>query len=105
MNIESFNFTQDQLMEITRLFKYFYSCNHEPRSNSKVDGIQTFIDKNNDFFCSYCLHEIADNGGIKINCIYIEIDKMGKKVYLNELYDNPATLGLRFAKMQEIKIG
>lgn len=104
MNIKQYNFTQNQLNTILALFKYFHSCNHDFKSNCKVDGVQTFIDKNNDFYASYCLHELTDNGGFNISLVYIKIDTQGVKEYLNDKYENPANLGLRFAKMQEIKI-
>lgn len=104
MDISKFNFTDIQLQEIYKLYNKFNECNNGLMSNCKISAIQTYIDKKNDFFCSYLCQNMTENGLFN-KCEYVQIATDGTVIDLNDLLDNDIfAIVKRLNTMIEIKL-
>ena len=103
MNLDKNMFTKQQYVAILELYNYIYKCNNDVSSTCKIDGIQAYVDRHNDFFLAYAFHN-ASGGGLNSTAEYIMIDKYGKKIDLTKLYSEIEPIVRRLNKMTELNI-
>ena len=95
------DFTGQQLLKIHDILQYIGECNGIG-SNCKVDGIQMFKDKQNNFYISYAFHSIEERGP-KSTLEYFQVDTEGNKIDLKQRYENVSDIVTKLARLDEIK--
>ena len=95
-------FTEEQLKSIYNKLDEIHKTNTNIGTNSKIDGIQYFTDKNSNFYISYCYTSYSDY--MNVTLMYFNINPFGATIYLNDLYNNVSDISLRFNKYFEIKL-
>ena len=99
--LTEYGFTSDQLRAIYNFLRYAYQTSQE--GNEKLEGVEYFIDKANNFYVSYCLK--TTEGGQETTALkYIVISEFGETTDLTPLYDNPNDLVKRYEKFYKIEI-
>jgi hypothetical protein len=101
-SILDYGFTNEQLASIYKELSIIKDTNNSLMSSSKIDGIQYFIDRYNNFYIAYCLIDYLSENPAKL--VYIKIDGQGTITFLNDLYTNVADIAKRFEAYSEIKL-
>lgn len=101
-SITDYGFTPDQLKEIYNQLNVIHTANTDIRSNAKIDGVQYYIDRYNNFYISYCMIDYTNNGFASL--VYLKVNNLGETEVLNDIYSNVSDIAKRFEFYQEIKL-
>lgn len=99
----SYGFSESQLVSIYNLLKVIQETNTAISSNSKIDGVEYFMDKYKNFYVSYCLSDYSE-GGLQTNLIYTSINPFGEVINLNSIYNNSEDIVKKLEKCQKISL-
>jgi hypothetical protein len=103
MSIQTINdFTPEQIIKIHELLEWIGECNGIG-SDCKVDGIELFKDKRNNFYASYAFHSYSERGP-SAELAYVEINREGERIDLTKKYENTSDIAIKLAKLEKIKL-
>lgn len=95
------DFTIDQMSKIHDFVAWAHKCNNSKDSDSKVEMLQMYKDKDNSFFASYFFH--GYRSGQQCSCAeYVQIDRKGKKTDMRDTYPSTAAIAVKFQKLEPI---
>jgi len=98
-----YGFSNEQLVSIYNLLKMIKETNTDIASNSKIDGIQYYMDKYKNFYASYCLFDYSE-GGAQTQLVYTSINPFGEVIDLNSIYVNQSDIVIKLEKCQKISL-
>jgi hypothetical protein len=98
-----YGFSESQLRKIFEFLQYVHLHTTDAITD-RIEGIRYFVDKQNNFYASYCLIKITDIETNETSLKYIMIDEDGLEHDLNLLYDNSADIIKRLNTYFEIEI-
>ena len=98
-----YGFSNEQLVSIYNLLKMIKETNTNIASNSKIDGIQYYMDKHKNFYASYCLSDYSE-GGAQTQLVYTSINPFGEVINLNSIYVNQSDIVVKLEKCQKISL-
>jgi hypothetical protein len=97
------NFTQKQIEKIYELLSFIHDCNNKENSECKIEALEMFKDKHNNFYCSYYFHGFCD-GQLCSTIEYIKIDEEGVKTNLKYKYSTTSEIAQRFQSFEKITL-
>jgi hypothetical protein len=103
MKLKDLNLPIQQLLVLQESLEAINNVNNDFRSSKKIDGLQLFIDKNNNIYMSFCSH-YATGDGPDSSLEYFMIEPNGNKTNLSLVYDNKSNIALKLSRYDEITI-
>ena len=97
------DFTDIQTRRILELVSRLYDTNTILSSDSKIDGIAFYKDKNLNFMCSYNEYNY-DQGNFKSTIYYVMIDTDGKVIDAIEYYGSDVLADEKCMTMTKITL-
>lgn len=99
----SYGFTNEQLVGIYNFIQYVKDVNSSIKSNSKIDGLEFFMDNNKNFYASYCYNDYT-SGYLQTELKYTSINPYGETIDLNTIYNNPEDIVKKLSRYQKITL-
>lgn len=103
MKLTNLNLPIKQLVAIQESLEAINIVNNDFRRSKKIDGLQLFIDKENNVYMSYCSHYVTGDGPDS-SLEYFMIDSKGDKTNLSLVYQNKSDIALKLSRYDEITI-
>ena len=98
-----YGFTSEQLVGIYEFLQFVKEVNSSIKSNSKIDGLEYFVDNNKNFYASYCYSDYT-SGNLQTELKYVSINPFGGKIDLNTIYNNTEDIVRKLSRYQKISL-
>jgi len=103
MKLKDLNLPIKQLLVIQESLQAINYVNNDFRNSKKIDGLQIFMDKNQNIYMSFCSHYVTGDG-FDTSLEYFMIEPNGNKTNLSLVYQNKSDIALKLSRYDEITI-
>jgi hypothetical protein len=101
--ITDYGFTEQQLASIYEILSNIKKTNDSLTSNSKIDGIEYFVDNQKNFYTAYCESDYSD-GGPTFKLVYLAVNPFGGIIDLNSIYAKQEDIVTKFSRYTKISL-
>ena len=98
-----YGFTNEQLVGIYEFLQFVKEVNSSIKSNSKIDGLEYFVDNNKNFYASYCYSDYT-SGYLQSELKYVSVNPFGGTIDLNKIYNNPEDIVKKLSRYKKISL-
>jgi hypothetical protein len=98
-----YGFTSEQLVGIYEFLQFVKEVNSSIKSNSKIDGLEYFVDNNKNFYASYCYSDYT-SGYLQSELKYVSVNPFGGTIDLNKIYNNPEDIVKKLSRYKKISL-
>jgi hypothetical protein len=101
--ITDYGFTEQQLASIYEVLNNIKKTNDSLTSNTKIDGIEYYVDNQGNFYTAYCEADYSGEGPT-FKLVYTAINSFGGIVDLNSIYANQEDIVKKLSRYRKISL-